>query len=218
MPIIVKLRAAERIHRRGAAPEVVIHRGRNGLRTGGLADARTAFVAKAASKLDLAEIAFAQPRDGFDDGRARSALRARLDDAVVLARGVDELAAFPDFVRNRFLHIDILAGLDGPDGRERMPVVRRGDSDGIDIRVLQKFADVLVARHFLTAGICLVDFSIEDGAVDIAKRNEANALDIAEAGKVVLSASTKADDGDADIVVRAANAGVWEAELGMQPA
>ena len=73
----------------------------------------------------------------------RAALRAVLDDAVVLAGGLDGDAALVDVVAARLLDVDVLAGLAGPDGHQRVPVVRRGDRDGVDVLVVERLADVL---------------------------------------------------------------------------
>ena len=67
---------------------------------------------------------------------------------IVRRRRLHELPAFPHIVRDGLFHIDILAGLDGPDGGERVPVIRRGDRNGIDLFALQQLANVGVALHF----------------------------------------------------------------------
>ena len=36
--------------------------------------------------------------------------------------------------------IDVLSGLQRPDRRQRMPVIRRGDDDGIDVLVVEHAA------------------------------------------------------------------------------
>jgi len=60
-------------------------------------------------------------------------LCAALHDAVVFARGIQHLAPFPDIVGRGLLHVDILASLRGPNGSERVPVMRRGECDGINV-------------------------------------------------------------------------------------
>ena len=108
------------------------------------------LVAEAAGDLDLAEVAGAHPsRAPRADALVRAALRAGLDDAVVFARRLDHLAAFPDVVRDRLLDVDVLARLAGPDDDQRMPVVRRGDGDGVDVLVFEQLADIGVGLHRL---------------------------------------------------------------------
>src|SRR5206468_1417535 len=118
MPVVMEALAANRVHRRRAAPQVVIHARRSGLRAAYFADAGAGFVAEAADDGHFAEVAAVNPFDGFLDGLAGAALRAGLDDSVVFARRSDQLAAFPDVVGNGLLDIDILAGLHRPDGGE----------------------------------------------------------------------------------------------------
>ncbi len=76
--------------------------------------------------------------------RIGAILRAVLDDAFVLLRRSHELAAFINVVGKRLLDINILAGLASPDGSQRMPVVGGGNGDGVNVLVLERFADVLV--------------------------------------------------------------------------
>ena len=79
--------------------------------------------------------AFVHQLDIAHEGRVRPALRAVHDDALVLLGGRHELPPFPDAVRHRFLDVHVLAGLAAPDRRERMPVVRRRDRDGVNLLV-----------------------------------------------------------------------------------
>ena len=69
--------------------------------------------------------------------------RADLHDLVVPRRRLDHLAAFPHRVRRGLLDVDVLAGLERPDGGERVPVVRRGDDDGVDVLVVEHAPQIL---------------------------------------------------------------------------
>ena len=68
-----------------------------------------------------------------------AALHAVLNDEAFLAAtfsaAFDELAAFPDVVADGLLDVDVLACGDGGHGDQRVGVVRRGDGDGIDLRI-----------------------------------------------------------------------------------
>ena len=64
---------------------------------------------------------------------------------LVLLGRLDALAAFEDVVAARLLDVDVLAGLAGPDGDQRVPVVAGGDGDGVEVLVFQGLADVLDA-------------------------------------------------------------------------
>jgi len=77
--------------------------------------------------------------------RIRTILCSMLHDAFVLLGCGDELASFVSAVSHRLFDVNIFAGLAGPNRGERMPVIRCGDSDGIDGFVLKRFADVFVA-------------------------------------------------------------------------
>src|SRR6185369_1962706 len=162
MPIIVEAFAHQRVFGCRAAPEVVIYFGRNRLGAGHFADAGAALVTKTAGAKDFANLSLANPFDAFEDAAAGTALRSGLDDAIIFAGGDDELAAFPDFVGHRLFDVNVFAGLDGPDGAERMPVVWRGKSDHINILVLEQFADVGISFDFLAAVAGVFDFAVED--------------------------------------------------------
>ena len=209
MPIVVEFFAPEFfLLRRRSAPQIVIHRGRNFAGFGRLADGVAAVVTKRTCEFDLAEIARTQPRDGFLDGEAGARLSSRLDDAIVFARGFHKLATFPEVVRNRLLDIDILARLNRPDATERMPVIRRGERDCINIFVLQKFSHVLIRlRSDVVFLFEISSGAIQHSGVHIADGHDANAFP-AEAVEMVLTATVHADDSDADVAVRADDLGV----------
>ena len=69
-------------------------------------------------------------------GSVRSTLHAVLDGDVIFFGSLDELAAFPDVVRNRLLNIDVLACLCGSDCDYRVQVVRRRNDDRVDVFIL----------------------------------------------------------------------------------
>ena len=80
-----------------------------------------------------------------------AALHADLHDAVVFASRFDRFAAFPDAVRKRLLDVYIFAGHAAEHGERAVPVVRRGDHDGVDRLVVEHVAIIghslrLVAR------------------------------------------------------------------------
>src|SRR5882724_11530044 len=92
MPIVMKALAHQGVFRRGAAPQVIIDRGRDGLRTAGQPDAWAAFIAKPARTHDFAEIPSLHPRDGFLQSDAGTALRPGLNNPIMFARGFDDFA------------------------------------------------------------------------------------------------------------------------------
>jgi hypothetical protein len=140
------------------------------LRAIGTADRIAAFVAQAAGDGAAAEAAGANELDRLADAGVAANLGAGLADLVVMPRRFDEAPAFPDVVAHRFFDVDVLAGLHCPDRGERMPVVRRGDSDGVDFLVVHDAAQVL---HDGRGGAALSlgrtrDGAGGDGGIDIA--------------------------------------------------
>ena len=110
-------------------------------------DRASRLVAKPLGHVDLPELARAEEGDGVLDALVAAALGAGLDDPVVLPRGLDDPPAFADVVADRLLDVDVLAGLAGPDRRQGVPVVGRGDRDGVDRLVVEQAADVLDDRR-----------------------------------------------------------------------
>ena len=142
VPVVVEAIGVERPLGRRPEPDVVIDVG--GSRAIGLVpDRATRLVAEPLGHVDLAELARAQKRDGVLNALVAAALRAGLDDALVLSRGLDHAPAFADVVADGLLDIDVLAGLARPDRRQRVPVVGRGDRDGVDRLVVEQAANVL---------------------------------------------------------------------------
>ena len=82
------------------------------------------------------------------------------------------LPAFPDVVRDGLLDVDVLAGLAGPDGVEGVPVVGRGDGDGVDVLVLQQLADVDIRGHLDVLGSKILDRAVQHGLVDVAQGDD----------------------------------------------
>src|SRR5439155_1730309 len=118
VPIVVETLAHQRLHRRWAAPQIVIDAGGNGLGTVDFADAGARFVAQAAGVEDFADVAIVDPLDSFAIAQVGAALGADLANAVVIRGRLDDLSAFPHLVRAGLFDINILAGLAAPDGHQ----------------------------------------------------------------------------------------------------
>ena len=108
---------------------------------------------------------------------------------------------------NGLLNIDILAGLHGPDGAEGVPVVRRGDGDGVDVLAFEQASDVFAGLDGDALVRPLLFLSTEDGVIDIAQAGDAGAFDAGETLEVITAASAEADDGDAHVVFGAGDLG-----------
>ena len=96
-----------------------------------------------AAEVDLAQFAVGRCTSWPPGSRGAAVLRAHLHDALVLAGRLDHLAAFPRIVAERLFHVHVLAGLAGPNRGQRVPMVGRGDHDGIDRLVVQDAAEIL---------------------------------------------------------------------------
>src|SRR5439155_12941279 len=203
VPIIMKARPRQRAHWRRAGPEVVIHTGRNLVLTGA-ADGTPPSINNAAGQLDLTELAFVHVFNGLGQCAVGAVLCSDLANAAQLARRLHDAAAFSDVVADRFLNVHVLARLHGPDRRQGVPVVWRGNEDGSDRFVVENHAQILDG---LGLGTLLFDQggSQFGGAVAIRiahVRNLAVRQPRQFAG-VLFAADATADDGDGDLVVRA---------------
>ena len=85
----------------------------------------------------------------FAEIDARSLLCARLQHHVVTAHRFDQFLSFNHGIGQRLLQIDILAGLTGGDSDQAVPVGRRGDDHGIDVRLLEQIAEVMIGFRTL---------------------------------------------------------------------
>src|SRR5205823_4380221 len=108
---------------------------------GGAADAD-------ADRLHLADAAVADELAGPAEAAAELAplLAAGLEDDLVLADRVHDLPPLGDGHGQRLLAIDVLAGPGRQDAGDGVPVVRRGDDDGVDVRAGEQVAEVIVGR------------------------------------------------------------------------
>ena len=132
VPVVVKTIAGERLQGRGAGPEIVMHARRNRLH-GRVADGVAPLVAKPARHVDVADQPSWTLLDALLHRRGRADLRAVLDDAVVFLRRAPPVGCpSQKIVRAGLLHVNVLARLARPDGHQRVPVIGRGDRNGID--------------------------------------------------------------------------------------
>src|SRR5439155_11654207 len=130
--------------RRRTKPEIIIKvRGRR--LVGWLAETRR----DVAKVIDLDRDEFADP-SGADQlarpliVRAGPLLRADLHHAFVAPRDLDHPTTFAHEQRQRLLHIYVLTRGAGHHRHQRMPVIRRGDNDGIDIFVFKQFPGITI--------------------------------------------------------------------------
>src|SRR5207245_8037236 len=103
---------------------------------------------------DLADAAGLDRGVGLPEAVVAGALRADLQDLLRAPDAVAQLDGLLDGVRHRLLDIDVLARLQGVDRDLRVPMVRRGDEDRINIVSVDDLAIVEVAvalARFLSA-------------------------------------------------------------------
>ena len=94
--------------------------------------------------VDLPQLAAFDDFLGLRHTLALAPLRTHHDDAVVFARRLDHPLAFVDEHRHRLFHVHVLARRAGHDGKQRMPVVRRGHHDPFDMLVLIHLPEIAI--------------------------------------------------------------------------
>ena len=77
--------------------------------------------------------------------RAASLLRADLHDASVLLRDLGQPAAFPHEHAQRLFDIHVLAGGARHHRHQAVPMIGRGDDDGLHVLVVEQLAEVGIA-------------------------------------------------------------------------
>ena len=164
------------------------------------------LVAKRAGHVDVADGAVAQMLNGFDHAGVGARLAAVLANAIVLLDRAHQLTSFKRVMRAGLFDVDVLAGLAGPDGHERVPMIGRGDGNGVDLFVLEQLAHIDVG--FWPGQAHLFDFAdalARNVFVDIAERGELGLRDVREAADMIVAAAAHSADGHADAIVRAEN-------------
>src|SRR5439155_24758797 len=130
-------------------------------------------------------------------------------DPIVVPRGLDDAPAFADVVADRLLDVDVLAGLNGPDGRQRVPVIGRGDADDVDVAVFHDAAQILDELRPLT----LRPFGsfhgpAGHGGVAVANVGDDAVVVAGETIDMIAAAAVDANDGDIEALVGAAGVAV----------
>lgn len=166
-------------------------------------EVRLALLIEDAAQVDLTEPALVNVLLGGHQVRRRTVLHAHLHDPVVLACGLHGLAAFPAIVALRFFDVHVLAGLAAPDGRQRMPVRRGRNQDGIHRLVVEHLTEILHA---------LGDLPILAGGKPLRPRLEQAGIDVADVGHFAIvapgeslgdhvTATVAANNGENDLLI-----------------
>src|SRR5215472_1546740 len=108
--------------------------------------------------------------------------------SVVLLHRLHQLMPFKPVMRAWLLHVNIFAGLAGPDRHQRMPVIGRGDGNGVNILILKKPSDVAVGfrpgqPHLFRVTDTLVQYAF----VDIAHGSDFGPRSIGEALEMIVA-------------------------------
>jgi len=115
-----------------------------------------AVIHESPHEADLARLARTEkPHAGNAVGR-NAPMGADLDDASVLARGLHHRLAFDNRVGDGLLHVNVRPGLDGVDGHQRMPMIRRRHNDNLRLFPIQQLP-VIHIEVGANAGLLLHD-------------------------------------------------------------
>ena len=123
------------------------------------------------------------------------------------ARPRRSAATFEDVVRARLLDVDVLACLAGPDGRQRVPVVRRRDRHDVDVLALEHLAVIRVHGRLLEASrFQPLHLRADVAFIHVAQAGNLHIVHPGPRAHVVSAPPSKTRDADADGVIRALHA------------
>ena len=110
---------------------------------------------------------------------------------------------------HRLLAVDVLAGLHGVDGGLLVPVVGRGDDDGVNVFARQDLAVVAGGEDVLPPELLAV---LESSVVAVGNRDQFHAWNLNGSVGIELALDACADQGDLDVVTgrhRSGRASLW---------
>src|SRR5438093_13350458 len=134
------------------------------------------------------DLAAAQVVERLAQERARTILRAHMDHPAVLPGRRHHLLSFPEVVGKRLLDIHVLAGLTGPNRRQRMPVIGQGDDHRVDGFVVENSAEVAVRGDLFAPVLERLGFAVEVRLVHVAQRDDPCAGDLSYSGNELMPA------------------------------
>ena len=204
-------RAQDRVvgtHRGRPEPHVPIEAGFGGLfrKVAGLARTADADV----DPLDLADDAVADQLAGDAEFLRRPLHRAGLEDAFVRPDGLHHLARLDDRLAQRLLAVDVFARLGRGDGDVGVPMVGRGDDDGVDVFPGKQLAEVVVGVAALERRVVLLGVEVVDAllgviaasAVDVAHGDDLRLRFAEEPAHQPARLDADADEAERDAAVR----------------
>ena len=129
--------------------------------------------------------------------RVGALLSSDLADPLILPSSGDRLFTFPLRMGERFLDVNVLAGLHGPDRRKAVPMVAGRDDDGVDVGVFDEFAKI--GRCF---GIGKSGFGFRNaGRVRIGQSDNLHAGNLGETPHEFVGSSAATEECESDFVV-----------------
>src|SRR6202035_3349041 len=134
-------------------------------------------------------------------------LHAALQDLFAGTDGAGERGALLDCVRDRLFEVYIFAGGECIDGHVHVPVIWRGDQDGVEL-LFEEFAIVGVGGG--VGGVGALFDGVATRGVDVADRGDLVGGDFVGGIHQIADAPAGADDSDAERVVGAEDAGRGE--------
>jgi hypothetical protein len=156
-------------------------------------------VRPALDEVDLADRARGEELAGLlVDDRAH-ALAAHLEDAPGLLLRLQHPDALVDRVHHRLLAVDVLARLEGVDRHLHVPVVGAGHDHRVHVLPGQDLAVVAGRLEVLAE---LLPALLEAAVVDVGRGHELDPRDLERRLGVALAHAPRAEERDADAVVR----------------
>ena len=128
-----------------------------------------------------------------------------LDDDLVLFPGRGRDRAFVNIVAGGLLDIAVLAGLGRLDGHQGVPVVRRRDTDRVNVLIREGFPEIGAALAILPAS----QPTLQHVLIGIDQPGKLNALVAAETTNVAPAPAVQAADGHAKTLVRSEDRSIY---------
>ena len=128
----------------------------------------------------------------------------------MLGDRLDDPTSLGNVVRQRLLAIDVLARLRGQDAGDRVPMVRRGNHDGVDVFAFDDLAEVRIRVAALVLGLLVGPVTFLDnlfGVVhslgnDIAHGHDLDILHAEKTAQVSPAHRADADEAQREPIVR----------------
>ena len=201
VPVVVEPLANRHDLRRRAAPKIEVEPFGTGAGVSTRPMLCAIAVANGAGELDLADLAAVNEVERLAHAGHAAALHAHLAHAAELAGPLRHHAAFVDVVAARLLDVDVFAGLHRPHGHHGVPVIRRGDRDGVDVFVFKQLAHVRVVLRFLASVFHLLASFFVSRFVEIADRNEIDIGQLRPFADVCTALAVHANDRHANFFI-----------------